>query len=151
MSILISNNVEKEFVITTLKDCYLSYLREVLFSNRFNKDAVALMNGMTPKQLAKSGFFDAANKSGAKVNISQYRGLLKRFERCQEGLSVIATIGAAILTTNLIVPILRNKRSKPAEKPQSELPKLSVKFADNLSSNKLIPVYPYAKSGSMKI
>lgn len=114
-------------------------------------DAVALMNNMTPKQLAKSGFFDAANKSGSKLNISQYKGLLKRFERCQEGLSVIATIGAAILTTNLIVPILRNKRSKPAEKPQSELPKLSVKFADNLSSNKLMPVYPYANSGSMKI
>ena len=49
MSILISNNVEKEFVITTLKDCYLSYLREVLFSNKFNKEAVALMNDYLTK------------------------------------------------------------------------------------------------------
>ncbi|MBR6163996.1 hypothetical protein IKQ26_08950 [bacterium] len=112
-------------------------------------DAIASMNGMTHKELAKTGFFNPA-KTGNSLNISQYKGLMRRMERCREGISIIATIGAAILTTNLLVPILRNKLSKPALK-SDETPKLSVKMASNLNSNKFVSAYPTYYSSSMKI
>lgn len=44
MAIYVSNKIDKNFLETTLKECYLGYLRTVLFNDKFNKDAVALMN-----------------------------------------------------------------------------------------------------------
>ena len=79
-------------------------------------DEIARQNGMTHKQLAQSGFFKIAQNKLEESNLpplsickKQYKSLKRNFERCQEGLSIIAAIGAAILTTNVIVPILRNK------------------------------------------
>ncbi len=101
-------------------------------------DAVAAMNGVSHKQLAKSGFFNAAKANGTNLNIASYKGLLRRFERCREGLSVIATITASIITTNLLVPILRNKLSKPVKKSSENSPRLSVQMASTLDSNKFM-------------
>jgi len=44
MSIYVSNKIDKEFIKTTLKDCYLMYLRTVLFNNRFKTESIANMN-----------------------------------------------------------------------------------------------------------
>ncbi len=87
---------------------------------RSASDEVASTLGMTHRELAKSGFYK--NIKG-QFNIFNkeldFRPIRTDFLRCQEGLSVIAAIGAAILTTNLIVPILRNKFARP-RKPKTE-------------------------------
>ena len=119
-------------------------------SVRQGSDAVGALYQLSHKQLSKSGFFKAAKEGAQELNIIQFPGLKRRFDRCQEGLSIIATIGAAILTTNLLVPILRNKLSKPAPKSDS-VPKLSVQLAQNMTSNKFSVTYPSVFSNSMKI
>lgn len=44
MSIYIPNNVDKEFILTTLKKYYLLYLKTSLFNSKSKKESVELMN-----------------------------------------------------------------------------------------------------------
>jgi len=44
MAIYVSNEIDKEFLLTTLKDCYLEYLRNELFNNRNKKQLLLNMN-----------------------------------------------------------------------------------------------------------
>ncbi len=44
MAIYVSKDIDKEFLLTTLKDCYLEYLRSELFNNRNKKHLLLNMN-----------------------------------------------------------------------------------------------------------
>jgi len=44
MTIYVSNNVDKEFVLTTLKDCYIDYLQKSIFKNKMMKSQIDYMN-----------------------------------------------------------------------------------------------------------
>lgn len=49
MAIYISNNIDKSFIVTTLRDCYLMYLRSNLFTNRVKKLQIEHMNDYLTK------------------------------------------------------------------------------------------------------
>ena len=44
MAIYVSNNIDKTFIATTLRDCYLMYLRNNLFSNKLKQAHLEKMN-----------------------------------------------------------------------------------------------------------
>ena len=44
MAIYVKNTVDKAFLKTTLRDCYLVYLRELLFGSRMKQQQLANMN-----------------------------------------------------------------------------------------------------------
>lgn len=44
MTIYVSNDISKEFLLTTLKECYLMYLQSELFNNKIKKQSLELMN-----------------------------------------------------------------------------------------------------------
>ena len=109
-------------------------------------DNIAWKHGMTHRELAKSGFYKVkGDLPNLNICMPQFKNLKRDFRRCQEGLSVIAAVGAAILTTNLIVPILRNKLARPAKPKQDTT--LS-NYLINRPANKLIQTYKPTYSNS---
>lgn len=114
-------------------------------------DNIALNHGMTHRQLAKTGFYKVTGDL-PKLNIClpEFKQLKKDFRRCQEGLSVVAAVGAAILTTNLIVPILRNKLARPIKK--QEQPATLTNYVTQKPATKLMLTYqPTYSNPNMKI
>ncbi len=105
---------------------------------RTEADAIALKHGMTHRQLAKTGFYKVEGLK-PELNICQFDNLKRNFRRCQEGLSVIAAVGAAIITTNVIVPILRNKLAKPPKKNNNDVN--LANYVTQKPANKLMMSY----------
>ena len=116
-------------------------------SVRSAADKIALYNGMSHKELAKIGFYKVKGDLPAiSICQPQYKSLKRNFLRCQEGLSVIAAVGAAILTTNLIVPILRNKLATPP-KPKQKISTLT-EYVSQKPAQKFMATYQPTYSNS---
>ena len=120
-------------------------------SVRSAADNIAISNGMTHRQLAKTGFYKVRG-SLPKVNICQpqFEDLKRNFLRCQEGLSVIAAVGAAVLTTNLIVPVLRNKLAAPP-KPKEEIPSFSDYIVRKPAQKLMLTYTPTYQNSNMRV
>lgn len=115
-------------------------------------DVVAIKNGMTHRQLAKSGFYKVEGiRPELNICLDELKPLKRDFRRCQEGLAVVAAVGAAILTTNLIVPILRNKLARPIK--QKEQPTSLSNYVTQKPATKLMMTYQptYSTNTNMKI